>query len=173
MSDFVPVFTALIGAGAALLGIAGTIVFQVFLLKEKFKELVYKERFAVYKQLVECAVEIVHLWPIIMMEDMPHVENPVSRDKLTSELARYPLLLSLAEYIAADQVLQPAAHLRQLTIISVKKDDRRAQYGKIVGAQMALVRAVRVDLGVDPLAKDIKKTVHNTWLTFIGWFRRR
>ena len=173
MSEYIPVFTALIGAGAALLGVAGTLAFQIFLRKEKFKELVYKERFTVYKQLVECAVEIVHLWPILMMEGISHIEDPASRDKLNSELARYPRLLSLAEYIAADQVLQPATHFRQLTVLTVKKDGRREQYGGIVGAQMALTTAVRADLGIDPLAKDIKKTVHDTWLTFIGWFRRR
>jgi len=163
MLDYTLVFTAFISAGSALLGVGMTFVFQLVLRTEKFKELVYKERLAVYKQLIECATEIVHLWPLMMVKSMPHLEDPAGRDKLSRELARYPFLLSLAEYIAADQVLDPAAHFRQLTMASVKEDERRIHYGKIVGTQLALIRAVRADLGVDPIAEDIKKTLHDNW----------
>jgi len=164
MSDIVPVLTALIGAVAALSGIALALIFQLLFRKEKFKELVYKERFAVYKQLVECAVEIVRLWPVSMVKNMGIMDDMTGGNKLDGELARYPFLLSLAEYIAADQILNPATRFRNLIAVPVKnRDEGRDQYAEITRSQRELTRAVRVDLGVDPLSKDIKKTIHDSF----------
>ncbi|GEM_PF-3949790 len=169
MSILIPVLTAIISASAALAGVYLNSRIQLTLRKEKFDELIYKEKFAIYKKLITHVTATQELlYEMRWSSSSDEEEESAKHNQLANERLAFRLALSRAHFLAPDKVLNAGSKL-ELAFLLPPKDSKEwfDFHSEIHRGKLALDWAVRNDLGINPVSDNIKSTIEQTHFSFL------
>jgi len=153
--------------GSAI-GAGITIYIQLIMRREKFKEILYKERLPVYADIVKQVSEITFMAGQFEQQ-IQGQKNIFKMDKLVRQVLCFDDTTRSAEYLISKEAFEFCCDF--LTALNslgreIAKNPTSINTAleRIHGSAIDVINAIRADLGVDKLSKSIQTTIDTAFI---------
>ena len=145
------IITGIFSILGVIVGICGTFFAQLFLRKEKFKEIIYKEKLSAYREIIE------KLFDVVIGAHRYKAEKTIQDDKeWTNKVSSFCITIARNEFVVSKDVYNLFSEFAKMLVKLKTIDD--VTYTKMVRYSTDIINTIRKDIGVDILSKDLEKT---------------